>query len=168
MTLLRTGLAAAALAALGACSSPREAPRPAPAPAPRPFVVTPVPVAPAVAWVDASLAPGDWRQDGGEASYGPAGAPSFAVRCAAPGRIVLIRFGAARAPAMIVRTTSATRTLPAQAAGAGVEAALTASDPLLDAMLFSRGRYSVEVQGEARLIVPSWPEPGRVIEECRG
>jgi hypothetical protein len=66
-----------------------------------------------------------------------------------------------------MRTSSATRTLQARAVAGGVEAAVPASDPLLDAMLYSRGRYSIEVAGLERLIVPSWPEPGRVVEDCR-
>ncbi|HEX8643206.1 MAG TPA: hypothetical protein VF702_04755 [Allosphingosinicella sp.] len=168
MTLLRFVLAVGALVGAGACASRSEEPLPAPAPAPRPVLVAPrVPVVPDLLWPDAPLAPGDWSQEGSEARYGPAGAPSFAVRCAGPGRLVLIRHGGSTAPAMIVRTTSQTRTLPARAGPGGVEAQLAASDPLLDAMLFSRGRYSVEVPGLDRLIVPSWPEPARVIEDCR-
>jgi hypothetical protein len=171
MTLLRTGLAATAMIALAACASRSEERPPArtPAPAPRPVLVAPrVPVAPDLPWPDAPLAPGDWSQDGSEARYGPAGAPSFAVRCTAPGRIVLVRYGGSTASAMTVRSTAATRTVPARPGAGGIEAQLAASDPLLDAMLYSRGRYSVEVPGMDRLIVPSWPEPARVIEECRG
>jgi hypothetical protein len=48
-----------------------------------------------------------------------------------------------------------------------VSAALAANDPLLDAMVFSRGRFSIEVTGLPRLIIPTWPEPARVIEDCR-
>jgi hypothetical protein len=45
---------------------------------------------------------------------------------------------------------------------------LPASDPFLDQIVFSRGRFAVEAQGQARLILPTWPEPARVVEECRG
>ncbi|MDG2003332.1 MAG: hypothetical protein P8J20_08375 [Novosphingobium sp.] len=44
---------------------------------------------------------------------------------------------------------------------------LPASDPLLDAMAFSRGRFAVETAGLPTLYVPSWPEVSRVIEDCR-
>ena len=172
MTPLRFGPALAAFAALAACSTPREAPPPAPAPAPapaqRPAPPRPQPVVPDTAWIDAPLAPGDWTQEGNEARYGAAGTPSFLVRCVAPGQVSIARSGASASPSMTVRTSSASRTLPARASGAAVEASLPASDPLLDAMFYSRGRYSIEVPGLPRLIVPSWPEPARVVEDCRG
>ncbi len=44
---------------------------------------------------------------------------------------------------------------------------LNARDPLFDAMAISKGRFAVEVGGEATLYVPSWPEVTRVIEDCR-
>lgn len=172
MTLLRFGPAVAACAALAACSTSREAP-PAPPPV-RPPVAQPAPqprpqpVVPDTAWIDAPLAPGDWTQEGSEARYGAPGAVSFLVRCVAPGQVSLARAGASASPSMTVRTSSASRTLPARASAAGVEASLPASDPLLDAMFYSRGRYSIEVPGLPRLIVPSWPEPARVVEDCRG
>jgi len=47
-------------------------------------------------------------------------------------------------------------------------ATLAASDPLLDEIVFSRGRFMVHVDGLPDLILPSWPEPAHVIEDCRG
>jgi len=38
---------------------------------------------------------------------------------------------------------------------------------LLDAIAFSRGRFSVEAAGTARLVIPAWPEAARVVEACR-
>jgi hypothetical protein len=35
-------------------------------------------------------------------------------------------------------------------------------------MAFSRGRFMVEAQGMATLVLPAWPEPARVVEDCRG
>jgi hypothetical protein len=173
MTLLRFGPALAAAAALAACSTPRQAPPPAPAPVRAPVVQPapqprPQPVVPDSAWIDAPLAPGDWTEERSVARFGAVGAPSFVVRCVAPGQVSLARTGASASPSMTVRTSSASRTLPARASAAGVEASLPASDPLLDAMFYSRGRYSIEVPGLPRLIVPSWPEPARVVEDCRG
>ena len=49
-----------------------------------------------------------------------------------------------------------------------VALALTASDPLLDAMGFSRGRFVIEQAGAAPLVVPAWAEIERVTEDCRG
>jgi hypothetical protein len=165
-------LAAASLAVLGSCATPRDraappARQPDPPEVQRP-VLQPRPAQPALPWADAPLSPGDWVHEGSEARFGPVGRPSFVVRCAAPGRIALIRTGASAAGSMLIRTSSASRTLPAGGAADAVEARLAASDPFLDAMLYSRGRFSVEVGGAERLVVPTWPEPARVVEDCRG
>ena len=40
-------------------------------------------------------------------------------------------------------------------------------DPILDAMIYSRGRIALEVTGQMPLAIPSWPEIGRVVEDCR-
>ena len=39
---------------------------------------------------------------------------------------------------------------------------------MLDAMVFSRGRFVVERTGAAPLVVPPYAEIGRVVEDCRG
>jgi len=49
----------------------------------------------------------------------------------------------------------------------GLAADLPATDPLLDAMAISKGRFAVQTGGETTLYVPSWPEVTRVIEDCR-
>jgi hypothetical protein len=68
-----------------------------------------------------------------------------------------------------LRTSSFARNLPLSVdpSGAGVFAALPANDRLLDAMVFSRGRFTVEVPGTPMLVIPAWPEPARVVEDCR-
>jgi hypothetical protein len=58
--------------------------------------------------------------------------------------------------------------LEAQPAAGGVRAELAASDPLLDAMAFTKGRFAVETAGQETLYVPAYPEISRVIEDCRG
>ena len=42
-----------------------------------------------------------------------------------------------------------------------------AFDPLLDAIAFSRGRVAFSVGSAPALVVPSWSELSRVIEDCR-
>ena len=72
---------------------------------------------------------------------------------------------------LTIRTTTLTRSLPVQPTGgapAFVATALAADDPLLDAVAFSRGHFTAEQQGAANLVVPAWPEIGRVVEDCRG
>ncbi|MEA3016430.1 MAG: hypothetical protein QOI38_1152 [Sphingomonadales bacterium] len=174
MGVSRIALAAGVAIVLASCAT-----RPAPAPEPRPVVRPPPRVQPPVPappparqWPDAPLSPGDWSWDPATATaaYGPAGQPSLVVRCDGAGRVTIERRGAAPATAgtLAVRTSTAARTLPARSAPEGLEASLAASDPLLDAILFSRGRFAVEAGVLPVLIVPAWPEPARVVEDCRG
>jgi hypothetical protein len=129
--------------------------------------------------MDAPQTPGDWfyiPQTGASiAAYGPAERqPLFALRCDRGSRTVSIgRTSASLAPQpMTIRTESATRSFSANPTQGSVErlvaAAGPAADPFLDAMAFSKGRFAVEVAGEATLYLPSWPEVTRVIEDCRG
>ena len=176
MRTSRIALAAGLAAALGSCAprpEPASAPTPPPVsrPAPRPPSPAPMP-APAPGWVDAPLSPGDWSYDDATAtaSFGPVGQPSFVVRCVRRGEVALERRGAAPATGgtLAIRTSSTARTLPARSGPAGLVATLPASDPLLDAILFSRGRFAVEAGMLPALIVPAWPEAARAIEDCRG
>lgn len=149
---------------------PEPEPQPRPAPAPRPAAPPPAPLA--SDWRDWPRTPGDWRyrnEGGGSvASYAAAGgAPSVTLRCdRAARRIALTRAGEGGA-AMTVRTTSQTRALPARNGPQGVTAELAATDRLLDAMAYSRGRFTVEVPPMQPLALPAWAEVARVIEDCR-
>ena len=166
-------LALVLLAGCAACVPKREAPPPAPPP----VTVAPPPVATPLAarWEDWPVAAGDWayRKDarGSIALFGPAGADArFTVRCDRPqGRFYLSRAGGSGS-AMTVRTTSTTRAVPAQQAGgspAYLAAELPVSDTLVDAMGYSRGRFVVETPGQPPLVMPSWAEVLRVVEDCR-
>ena len=62
--------------------------------------------------------------------------------------------------ASIIITDVQIRTLPQ-------DGRMSAYDPLLDAMAFSRGRFLVSGGSAAVLAVPSWPEAARAIEDCR-
>ena len=175
---------AAALAplALAACVPPAPEPTPAPpAAAPSPPTMTisrPGPTQPRYSnWQDAPQTPGDWTYAGNgqtsSATFGAAGRePRFRISCdRASKRITLSRLGiiAAQGDAMTIRTESADRALPTLTPDRRVAetlAHLPASDPLLDAMAFSKGRFAVEF-GELPLYLPSWPEVTRVIEDCR-
>ncbi len=153
---------------LAACVRPSEPPpppepTPAPAPAPAPVPAPP----PAPNWADRTATPGDWRyareSAGSVARYGS----HFAMRCVGGNQIALERSGTANATSMTIRTTSATRALPARAQSGNVVAVLAARDTLLDAIGFSRGRFAVEVAGTPGLILPTWAEVQRVVEDCR-
>jgi hypothetical protein len=159
----------AALLAAGCVPKPQpEAPPPRIEPIPRP-APTPPPAPPAGNWADLPLTPGGWAYasdpSGARAIFGTG---QIVVRCERPGRqLLLVRQGAAAGSAMTVRTSYGARTLSLAQTASGVAAALSASDPLLDQIAFSRGRFTIETAGTAQLVLPAWPEPARVVEECR-
>ena len=170
MRHFRSACALVALVLITSCAPRREPPAPTPAPEPPP----PAPVLPApppLAWQDAPLSPGDWsyRSEGAGslASYGAAGGPAFLFRCDAGRSISLVRAGATSGTSLAIRTSFGSRALPATVQPAGLVASLAAADPLLDQMVFSRGRFAVQAEGQPLLILPAWPEPARVIEDCR-
>lgn len=159
---------AAGWAMLGALAGCAQAPAPAPPapirtppPAPAP---APPPVAEAPDWRDLALSPGDWSYipGGAQAAFGGA---MFVLRCDPARRQIAISRIAAGAAAMTVTTSFGTRRLTLSEGGA---VSLPAADPLFDQMAFSRGRFTVEVDGLERLVIPAWPEPARIAEDCRG
>ena len=122
-------------------------------------------LAPEPHWRVAPVTAGYWTwrtfPGGSEALFSTPLGVQFTIRCTLASRTVsLLRTGAVPGRATVVRTTSLERTLPATGT-------LGARDPLLDAVAFTRGRWSVEVAGAPRLILPSWPEPVRAVEDCR-
>ncbi|HWT13393.1 MAG TPA: hypothetical protein VN231_11610 [Allosphingosinicella sp.] len=167
---LRWGAAALSVLLLASCA-PRPAPPavpPPPPPAPQP-PAPPPPPAPR-AWQDAPISPGDWSlgvgPGGAEAAFGSS-ERQLLVRCEPNRQVSLSRIGGT-GDALTVRTSNSERALPASPRESGLAARLDAGDPLLDAIVFSRGRFAVEAAGVPLLIVPAWPEPARVIEDCRG
>jgi len=119
---------------------------------------------------------GNWTYaattDGSEAVFvNSGGFPQLWIHCARAARQVSIAKAATvAAPSIIVWTSSQTRSVPASfnPATGRVTIQLSAADPLLDALANSRGRIGVTVSSESALVVPAWPEPARVIEDCRG
>jgi len=99
-----------------------------------------------------------------------AGTVRLMIRCNRAGRTVsLIRTGvAAAAPTLSVWTTSASRSLPSSFQSTKeLTATLAATDPLLDAIAFSRGRFATGAAGAPMVAVPVWAELSRVVEDCR-
>ena len=151
---------------------PPPAPAPTPAPAPAPAPPTPAPAPLAADWQDWPRTPGTWRYArdaaGTVANFGTGATAVATARCDRAARTVtLTRIGGVAAP-LTVRTSATTRTLAAAAVPNGAAATLAASDRLLDAMVFSRGRFTLEQPGSAPLVLPPWAELARVIEDCRG
>lgn len=153
----------AVFALLAGCASrPAPAPTPQAAPTP-PAVIGPPPVmrapAPSTDWRDADLSSGFWFYDGTSARFLTADGAAFTLRCDSRSRqIMLEREGATGA--MLIRTTETERRF------ADVRALLPAGDPFLDAIVFSRGRFTVET-ADRMLVIPAWPEPAAAVEVCR-
>ena len=167
IALLPLGLAACVPA-----SRPPAAPPPA---SPRVAAPAPLPAPAAADWRDWPLTAGTWsyRRDarGSLALFGQAGADALVtLRCDAAERRVYLSVAGAGAEATL-RTTSTARRHPLPPPGGAqpsAAAALAATDPLLDAMAFSRGRFTVERAGQAPIVAPAYAEVGRVTEDCRG
>lgn len=176
--MLRALSVALTLLAAGCVSAPQTtAPPPAPAPRSAP---PPAAAPPRVAnWEDWRATPGDWayRKDprGSVALFGPPGANAlFVIRCdQAAARVYLSRSGSfpvGQSGQVTIRTSSTVRTLSAGNSSENppyVAAELLGSDRLLDAMAHSRGKFVVSVRGADDLVVPTWAEFVRVVEDCR-
>ena len=156
--------AVAVILFLAGCAS-KPAPAPAPGAAPPPVRPVPAPVRPVVPppapadWHDLDLTPGDWSVSGNVARFLAADGAAFALRCDPSARRVLIEREAASGE-LIVRTTALERRF------AATSVPLPADDPLLDAIAFSRGRFTVEAGGRT-MVLPAWPEPARIVADCR-
>jgi hypothetical protein len=179
MKSVRILLVASLATALGACVPKRETPPPPaqqPQATPRPRPAPPPPPPAPADWRDVAPTPCGWvySSQGGisQALFGPADSEArFIVRCDRGRRQVsLWREGAAAGNMMTVRTSYGARNFPLSVQAepmAYVYTSLPASDRILDQIAFSRGRFTVEVPGQPMLVLPAWPEPARVVEDCR-
>ncbi len=92
------------------------------------------------------------------------------IRCNRVSRTIsIIRTGVpAAAPTLAIWTTSSARSVPSRFdVTRTLTADLRATDPLLDAIAFSRGRFATAAGGAPLMAVGVSPEPVRVIEDCR-
>ncbi|WP_174297540.1 hypothetical protein [Sphingomonas bacterium] len=129
-------------------------------------------------WRDWAQTPGDWRYErttaGSRATFGRGDERAFAIECGIDRRVRLERPDLSgpdlSGGAFTVRTSSLTRVVAADRGGGPPDRArvtLSAGDPLLDAIGFSRGRFVVEQAGLPPLVLPAWAEVERVVEDCR-
>lgn len=178
MKPVRAALLLGCVVAAVGCMPRREPPPPV---QPERPVAPPVralpPPPPRANWQDLPLTQGRWlyRNEGQSslALFGPAdGEASFIVRCdRARRQVALSRAGITTGNTMTVRTSYFARSLPLSIQAEplnSVVASLPAGDRFLDGIVFSRGRFTVEVPGTPMLVIPAWPEPARVVEDCRG
>lgn len=178
---------------LAACIPPAATPPAAPAPAPSPVqtampeqvaaerVPTIPPTPPIIAenWLDQPQTVGDWSYgadpDVTIAHFGQTGetenSARFLILCDLRSRQVSIGMrGFPNARLMQIETEAASRTLNLELVprSSGLVAVdLAATDPLLDAIALTRGRFAVAVSGTSTLRLPAWAEVTRVIEDCR-
>ena len=129
-------------------------------------------------WLDAPQTPGDWAyaREPGEtfAYFGDRSQPEerhFMIRCDLGDRRVWLARKSQGTKGMMMRIRTETRDQvltaePVPMTGM-VAVALAASDPLLDAMAITKGRFAVEVEAMEPLYIPAWAEVTRVIEDCR-
>lgn len=122
------------------------------------------------------VSPGSWTYrtvaGGSEATFvDGSGTTRMVIACGSTTRLVtLSRISAAPAASISIWTSSASRNLTSrfdQPSGR-VISQLGAYDPLLDAIIFSRGRVAVSMPGSPALVLPSTPEIAHVVEDCRG
>ncbi|WP_205481591.1 hypothetical protein [Sphingomonas arenae] len=131
----------------------------------QPVPARPVPLQAPINWRSAPLNGGIWLYraipGGSEAVFQTNLGPQFTIRCTLNvRRISFMRAGAAPGMLLRIMTTSSERTLP-------VGNTVASFDPVLDAIAFSRGRVAVLGAPAPILIMPSWAEPARAIEDCR-
>ena len=175
---MRVGLVLGCVIMVAACV-PKRQPPPAPPQQPQPVQrprPAPPPPPPQANWQDLPLTQGMWTyRPSGDTTQAMFGVPNreaqFIVRCERARRqVTLWREGRPSGNALVVRTTGQSRSLPVSVQAepmAYVWATLPANDRFLDQIAFSRGRFTVEAPGLAQLILPTWPEPARVVEDCR-
>ena len=165
-----------ALLALAACVAPPPPPAPKTVSAPPP-VAAPAPV-PKLAgdWNDWPFTQGDWsyRRDnqGSAGSFGTPGQNAkVSLRCDAQSRRVYLAREASAGQRMVIRTSSSSKEFATSPRGASpmyVTAEILPNDEILDAMAFSRGRILVDAEGQQPVILPTWAEITRIVEDCRG
>jgi hypothetical protein len=126
-------------------------------------------------WTDWPLANGSWvyrRDDRGSiALFGASTADALVtLRCDTGRRALFLSRAGNVGSTMVVRTSSTSKTLGLQSTGgqpAYVATSIAPTDPILDAMAFTRGRIALEVDGAQNIAIPIWSEVGRVVEDCR-
>jgi len=163
---MRRLIVALPLLAAACTTAPAPVPQVA-APPPTPVVVPPKPVLP-TDWRDRPYSPGAWHYADRLASYGPAGAsPLLTMQCDPARRLVVISV-AGNVTTLTIRTSYAQRDWPAQANQDGhSQVSFAPTDPQLDQIAFSRGRFSVSGPNLPEIDIPAWAEASRVIEDCR-
>ena len=131
---------------------------------------------PPVDFATATPLAGNWSyataSDGSEATFSnSSGNAQLWIHCMrATRRVSIAKPASAAAPFLNVWTSSLTRSVPASfnPATGRLTVEVAGNDTILDAIATSRGRAAFTVGTQPALVVPTWSEPSRVIEDCRG
>lgn len=130
-------------------------------------------------WTDWRITQGSWvyRTDarGSVALFGQEqGDAVVTIRCdRAQSRIYLTRADEAAvggAGAITIRTSSALKTFNASSTGGSppyIAAEIMPADPILDAIIYTRGRFALQAGGQQSIAVPVYAEIAKVVEDCR-
>ena len=127
--------------------------------------------------MDVPRTPGNWtirrtasRETVAAYSAGP-DKPLFNLTCNSSSRLIwVVRPGTAASPLparILTETRERAFTMESGKIGNSVAASFSVTDPLLDSMALTKGRFAVETEGMPTLYLPAWAEVSRVIEDCR-
>lgn len=109
--------------------------------------------------------------DGGEAVFTDANAqPQLSLRCVrSTRRVILSKPATTAATTLNLWSSTATKSFPASfdASTARLTTQIANWDPVLDAIAYSRGRFAVAAGSQQPLVVPSWSDITRIVEDCR-
>ncbi len=120
------------------------------------------------------MEPGIWTYQvdtrGSRALFGREGSDAVLVlRCDRNPHRVFLSVRGSDPDTLTLRATSATKAFAARPTGttAYIAFEIAPTDAILDAVAFSRGRFTAVV-GARQMVLPIWPEFTRVVEDCRG
>jgi hypothetical protein len=161
------------LAALSGCVAPPTR-TVDPRPAPRPTMTPPVAAAQPAPIVEGAVSLGIWTYGtdarGTRALFGQANRDaSLVIRCDRAARRIYLSVPGVAPGTLTLRATSTVKAVAARPTGstqAHVAVELDPADPILDALAFSRGRFTIALDTR-QTVVPAWPEFTRVVEDCR-
>lgn len=177
-------IAITSLITIAACSAPDQKAQPRIAKAPKPIAIPAPPTIPTKTitqpsgdWIDWPIASGNWiyRQDerGSIALFGKLGEDALlTLRCMQNDKqIFLSRAGNLRdGDKLTIRTSHILKSYSAASTGGSPPysaVVINPSDAILDALVYTRGRFAVEADGLLSIAVPAWSEIAHVIEDCR-
>jgi len=162
-------------ALLASCVAP---PVQGPPPRPVPVTIAPPPVIAPPAAQPGVFAPGSWtyatEPHSSTARFGTTPQTTiFSIQCDRMLRSISLLVarpgatdGSVAGSSVTLRASTMVKAFPGEGGGAFAVVRVPVRDPILDALAFSRGRFTVAIDGVERALA-AWPEFTRVVEDCR-